>query len=105
MIIIRISLEADDIMESDHVEVEIHKLRLRLKIEDLTALEVNALAQMVSDRMARIERETKVPDSAKLAIITALEFAAELRHLTQVLEDERKMRDYRRRTEPPGVSP
>lgn len=75
---------------SDKVEVEVARRRFTLSLEGLTALEANSLAQEVTERMENLSRESKIVDSSKLAILTALQYAAEL---ARVKNQERTQRD------------
>ena len=74
-------------MLNEKVEIEIRGRKLTIEMEGVTPLEVQALAQTVNDRMAQIEKESKVVDSSKLAILTALEIAAENQRLQMQLKD------------------
>jgi cell division protein ZapA (FtsZ GTPase activity inhibitor) len=74
-------------MLNDKVEIEIYGRKLTVEMEGLTQLEVHSLASMVSDRMNDIAKESKIVDSSKLAILTAMEMAAENQRLKTQLED------------------
>jgi cell division protein ZapA (FtsZ GTPase activity inhibitor) len=63
---------------NEKFDIEVYRRRLTIEMEGMTQLEVNALAQDLSERMTQIEHRTNVPDSSKLAIITALEILTEL---------------------------
>lgn len=76
-------------MLNERVDVEIYGRKLTVEMEGLTQLEVHSLAQLVSDKMADIARESKIVDSSKLAILTALEVAAENQKLRDQLENLR----------------
>jgi cell division protein ZapA (FtsZ GTPase activity inhibitor) len=82
---------------NEKVEIEIFRRRLTIEMEGLTPMEINALAQKVSDKMGEVaENNKKIADSSKLAILTALEFAAENYRLkeasaTEQLVLERRM--------------
>jgi cell division protein ZapA (FtsZ GTPase activity inhibitor) len=63
---------------NEKVEVLIGTRRLTVIIEELTSLEINALAQRVSTRMAEMrEQNNEVADTSKIALLVALSFAAE----------------------------
>ena len=63
---------------NEKVEVQIGTRRLTVIIEELTSLEINALAQKVSERMADMRQQNnEVADSSKLALLVALSFAAD----------------------------
>ncbi|MFA6091330.1 MAG: cell division protein ZapA [Elusimicrobiota bacterium] len=73
-------------MINEKVDVEVYGRKLRLEIEGLTQLEILGLAQQVTDKMKELERQTKTVDSSKLAILTAIEFAADLQKLRSQTE-------------------
>lgn len=74
-------------MLNDKLDVEIYGRKLTIEMEGLNQLEVNALAVLVDERMREIAKESKIVDSSKLAILTALEIAAELQKLKSRVED------------------
>lgn len=74
-------------MLNDKLDVDIYGRKLTIEMEGLNQLEVNALAVMVDERMREIAKESKIVDSSKLAILTALEIAAELQKLKSRVED------------------
>jgi len=64
---------------NDKVEVQIGTRRLIVEIEGFMPMEINLLAQKVSERMAEIQGQHKnVADTSKIALLVALSFAAEL---------------------------
>jgi len=64
---------------NERVEIQIGTRRLVVDMEGLTPIEINALAQKVSDRMAELLGQNKtVADTSKIALLAALSFAAEL---------------------------
>lgn len=69
------------------VDVVINKRRLTVEIEGLTAMEVVSLAGELSNKMEEIEEKSKIYDSSKLAILTALEYAAEVSRLKASHDD------------------
>lgn len=73
-------------MSNDKVDVEIYGRKMTIEMEGLSELEVNALANKVDERMRQIAKESKIVDSSKLAILTALEVAAEHEKLRARLE-------------------
>lgn len=76
------------------VPIEVRGRRFNVDIEGLVPLEINHLAQQVSDRMEQIERESKeTADTGRLAVLTALEFAAELYRLKAQHESQRLVED------------
>ena len=63
---------------NEKVEVQIGTRRLVVEIEELTPIEINALAQRVSERMAELQQQNnKVADTSKIALLVALSFAAD----------------------------
>lgn len=63
---------------NEKVEVQIGSRRLVVEIEGLMPMEISALAQKVSERMAELQvRNQTVADSSKIALLAALSFAAE----------------------------
>lgn len=66
-------------MMNEKVDIEIFKRRLSVEIEGLTPMQISALATVVNDKMIEVAGQHKnIADSSKLAILTALNLAAEL---------------------------
>lgn len=64
---------------NEKVEVQIGTRRLTVEMESLTPIEINALAQKVSERMAELQQQNnKVADTSKIALLVALSFAGDL---------------------------
>lgn len=64
---------------NEKVEVVIGTRRLIVEMEGLTPIEINALAQKVSERVTDLQRQNStVADTSKIALLVALSFAAEL---------------------------
>ena len=64
---------------NEKVEVQIGTRRLVVEMEGLTPIEINALAQKVSERVVDLQSQNnKVADTSKIALLVALSFAAEL---------------------------
>ena len=64
---------------NEKVEVQIGSRRLIVEMEGWTPIEINALAQKVSERVAEMQsNNSSVADTSKLALLVALSFAAEL---------------------------
>ena len=82
-------------MLNEKIDIEIRRYKLTVEMEGLTQLEVNALAQMVSDKMVEIERDSNVVDSYKLALLTALEFAGEVSR-QKVQQENRRLLEERK---------
>lgn len=68
-------------MIKEKTQVEIFGRTIELNTEGMTPIEANALAQFVSERMDELSRQNKIVDTSKLAVLTALTFADELRRL------------------------
>ena len=66
-------------MMNEKVEVQIGTRRLVVEMEGLTPIEINALAQKVSDAIAQIQRDhTNLADTSKIALLVAISLAADL---------------------------
>ncbi len=64
---------------NEMIEVQIGTRRLVVEMENLTPIEINALAQKVSERLGEIQSQNeKVADTSKIALLVCLSFAAEL---------------------------
>ncbi len=74
-------------MLNEKVDVVIAGRKFTIEMEGLSQIEISSNAQLVNDRMEQIKEEQKVVDSSKLAIMTALEIAAELQRLKSKMED------------------
>ncbi|UPT73579.1 MAG: cell division protein ZapA [Elusimicrobiota bacterium] len=76
---------------NEKVEIQIGTRRLVVDMEGLTPIEINALAQKVSERVVDLQSQNnKVADTSKIALLVALSFAAEL-------DKERQAHDLTRR--------
>ena len=77
---------------NEKVEVQIGTRRLVVEVEGLTPLDINALAQKVSERMAELQQQNnKVADTSKIALLVALSFAADLDKETHAHQTTRRM--------------
>lgn len=77
---------------NEKVEVQIGTRRLVVEMEGLTPIEINALAQKVSERMTELQGQNKtVADSSKIALLVALSFAAELDKEVRAHDTTRRM--------------
>ncbi|HXT00931.1 MAG TPA: cell division protein ZapA [Elusimicrobiota bacterium] len=77
---------------NEKVEVQIGSRRLVVEMESLTPIEINALAQKVTERMNDLQQQNnKVADTSKIALLVALSFAAELDKETRAHETTRRM--------------
>ena len=75
---------------NEKVDIEIFRRKLTVEMEGMTPIEINSLAQRVSEKMTEIaEHNNKIADSSKLAILTALAFAAELSKVRENVDTER----------------
>jgi cell division protein ZapA (FtsZ GTPase activity inhibitor) len=64
---------------NEKVEVQIGARRLVVEMEGLTPIEINALAQKVTERLLELQGQNRtVADTSKIALLVALSFAAEL---------------------------
>ena len=69
------------------VEVEIYDQRYAIVLKaDMQESEVRKVAEEVDERMREISAAAKTPDSLKVAVLTAL-------HLAQELRDQRKAQE------------
>lgn len=64
---------------NEKVEIQIGNRRLVVEMEGFIPMEINALAQKVSERMSELHaKHDKVADTSKIALLVALSFAGEL---------------------------
>lgn len=76
---------------NEKVDIQIGTRKFVVEIEGMTPIEINALAQKVSDRVLDIQSQHKmIADTSKIALLAALSYAAEL-------EKERSAHDLTRR--------
>ena len=77
---------------NEKVEVQIGTRRLVVEMEGRTPIEINMLAQKVSERMAELQGQNKtVADTSKIALLVALSFADELDKEARQHETTRRM--------------
>jgi cell division protein ZapA (FtsZ GTPase activity inhibitor) len=77
---------------NEKVDIEIGRRRLTVEMEGWTPLHIINLAKKVSDKMAEVEaHNSKIADTSKLAILTALDFAAELSRLHEAHDTEKRI--------------
>jgi cell division protein ZapA (FtsZ GTPase activity inhibitor) len=74
-------------MHDDKIDIVINGRKMTIEMEGLSQLEVSRLANMVDERMQQIAKDSKIVDSSKLAILAALDIAAELDRLKVKYED------------------
>ncbi|HEX4047367.1 MAG TPA: cell division protein ZapA [Elusimicrobiota bacterium] len=77
---------------NEKVEVQIGTRRIIVEIEGLTPIEINGLAQKVSERMTELQQQNnKVADTSKIALLVALSFAADLDKETRGHDTTKRM--------------
>lgn len=77
---------------NEKVEVQIGTRRLVVEMESLTPIEINALAQKVTERMNDLQTQNnKVADTSKIVLLVALSFAADLDKEVRAHETTRRM--------------
>ncbi|MBI4055741.1 MAG: cell division protein ZapA [Elusimicrobia bacterium] len=86
-------------MIGEKIPVQIYNRSVEIDAEGLTPLEVNALANYVTEKMKEIEAQTKIVDSGKLAMLAAINIADELFNLKKQKEtyshlDEKKLEEF-----------
>ena len=82
--------------QADKIDISIFKRRFsNVSLEGLSALETSGCAQLVDERMRKIADESSIADSSKLAILAALEIAAELQRTKNQLESLNPVDDKR----------
>ncbi len=74
---------------NEKIEIEVRKRKLTVEVEGFQPFEIVALAKDVEKRMLAIEEKYGIPDSSKLGILTALEYAAEIKRLLEAHENAR----------------
>ncbi|MFH1726377.1 MAG: cell division protein ZapA [Elusimicrobiota bacterium] len=74
-------------MIEDKTDVEIYGRKLTIELEGFNQLEVSSIANYVDGRMREIAKDSKVVDTSKLALLTAIEIAAELQRVKTRMED------------------
>ncbi|HOI41636.1 MAG TPA: cell division protein ZapA [Elusimicrobiales bacterium] len=75
--------------QRDETQVTVKGVKLNISMEGLTPIEVEAIAQQVEAKMTELEPGLKRVDTQKLAILTAMHFAAELFNLEHKSKDLR----------------
>ncbi|MBI4370306.1 MAG: cell division protein ZapA [Elusimicrobia bacterium] len=65
----------------DKIAIDILGRRYEFVIEGLTEIEANAFARQVEERMRDLQDKAKTVDTMRLAILTAILYAADLRRL------------------------
>lgn len=82
-------------MIENEVPVRIHRMEFKLSIAGLTELEISTIAKIVTEKMEELEAATKTADTARLAALAAMNFAAELYLLKQQSEDHKRANERR----------
>jgi len=80
---------------NEKIDVEVYGRRFTIEMEGLSQLEINSIANLVDERMRQIAKESKTADSSKLAILTALELAAEYLRFKSKIEDYQRIEDHK----------
>lgn len=75
-------------MQSE-VRVRIKKREIAMAVDGLTELEVQNIAGQVEKKMDDIEKKSGQPDTSKLAILAAMEFAIALHNVKHKLENDK----------------
>ncbi|MBI4802220.1 MAG: cell division protein ZapA [Elusimicrobia bacterium] len=70
-------------MITSEVRLKIKKRDITMSVDGLTELEIGNIADQVEKKIDEIEKRTGQPDTSKLAVMAALEFAIELHNLKQ----------------------
>lgn len=82
----------------DKVVLQIYGREFEVEAEGLSPLELYALAEEITAKMKELSAQSKIADSSKLAILTALNYAEELSRLRKQVEgsqetDHRKVEE------------
>ncbi len=81
---------------NDKVEITIFRRNLTVEMEGFAPMEIAALAQKVTEKMQEMaDQNQKIADSSKLAILTALDFAAQLYQLSQKIDTEQRASEHK----------
>ena len=83
-------------MTGNETQVTIKGRSLTLSVDGLGPLEIMTIANQVVKKIEEIEEKTQIPDTSKLALLAAFEFATDLYNLKQKSEtsleaDSRKL--------------
>jgi cell division protein ZapA (FtsZ GTPase activity inhibitor) len=77
---------------NEKVDIQIGSRRLVVEMEGLTPIEINGLAQKVSERLVEMQGQNRtVADTSKIALLVALSFAAEYEKERAAHETTRRM--------------
>ena len=68
---------------NNEIRLKIKKRDITMSVDGLTELEIGNIADQVEKKIDAIEKKTGQPDTGKLAVMAALEFAVELHNLKQ----------------------
>ncbi|MBI3554324.1 MAG: cell division protein ZapA [Elusimicrobia bacterium] len=74
---------------NEKVDIEIAKRRLTVEMEGFNPLQIMELARQVHEKIEQVASRTKIADSSRLAILAALEIAAELNQVKDAQAIER----------------
>lgn len=62
----------------EKVTIQIFGREMTVEIDGVTPTEIQSLARYVTDKMKQVQEDTRIVDSSKLAMLVALELAADL---------------------------
>ena len=77
-------------MSNNEAVITIRKRQYSMSVDGLTEMEIGGIADQVEKKMGEIEKKTNIPDTSKLAVMAAMEFATELYNLKQKSENIRE---------------
>jgi cell division protein ZapA (FtsZ GTPase activity inhibitor) len=81
---------------NEKVDIEVFRRKLTVEIEGMTPIEINAIAQKVSEKMEDIAHQnTKIADSSKLAILAALDFAIQHSKLQEAQDTQQRALEHK----------
>ena len=77
-------------MTGNETQVTIKGRSLTLSVDGLGPLEITTIANQVVKKIEEIEEKTQIPDTSKLALLAAFDFATDLYNLKQKSETSRE---------------
>jgi len=77
-------------MSNNEAVITIRKRHYSMSVDGLTEMEIGGIADQVEKKMDEIEKKTNIPDTSKLAVMAAMEFATELYNLKQNSDNTRE---------------
>lgn len=78
-------------MLAEKIDIEIFGRIYEVNTEGLTPIEASALAQFVTERMQEIQKQSRIVDTSKLAVLTALNIADELIRLKKKQQETEEL--------------